>query len=339
MANLPAEFKEQLRFARKNWPLFDLLESMILATWMANPHLTLGELYDQAYTDYHKNKYPLVGVSASNESAVLKQPENGGAIAKGSKLTVPLNYVSSPIAATAPINWAAKTLYQDSVPQSSTYEYLQKQAEIYTAGKTNDLTTTTPEPWTKVAFKGKQVPAFANTVSLKEMAAKFAKGAGASPVASTLAGTLGPPPQMWCMHDALGVLRRIQPLAKVYGYHVCLGGGVVNTGGSDKDLDLYFLPMGGKLEPLPEDLIRRLSERWGVPEIIGKIGEYPDRELPYTAKLKFLWEQDSGLGKPRVKRIDVFVLGAETIPLEKIVAGLTSSTVRFEPTVVHRART
>lgn len=47
----------------------------------------------------------------------------------------------------------------------------------------------------------------------------------------------------WRMDDALGIIRDFQPRVRPLGYHIVLGGGVLNKGQSDKDLDLYFLPL------------------------------------------------------------------------------------------------
>lgn len=48
---------------------------------------------------------------------------------------------------------------------------------------------------------------------------------------------------MWVLENALIVVRDIQAAARPYGYHVALGGGVLNTGKSHNDLDLYCMPM------------------------------------------------------------------------------------------------
>ncbi len=45
----------------------------------------------------------------------------------------------------------------------------------------------------------------------------------------------------WTLEEALILVRALQPTAWQYGYHLCLGGGVLNKGVSSKDLDLYFL--------------------------------------------------------------------------------------------------
>ena len=127
-------------------------------------------------------------------------------------------------------------------------------------------------------------------------------------------------PSMWTLDEALSLVRSLQPEIRQFGYHLCLGGGVLNAGHSRKDLDLYFLQMDGRWKPLPTDLIKWLVSVWGdgqeivasqagvLPEggivrVANADGEmnYPpaDPASPYKAKLKFNW---SGL------RIDAFVL-------------------------------
>lgn len=148
----------------------------------------------------------------------------------------------------------------------------------------------------------------------------------------------------WRLHDALSLIRSLQPHVKPIGFHTCLGGGVLNNGASAKDLDLYFLPMAsttGVSETAK--LLDFLQETWGKPSPmrtkkprIGQLERYVDAggftrhriitqdNLPpeeeytdkddtcYLHKLKYFW---SGL------RIDVFILGTApaavaTLPVE-----------------------
>ena len=80
----------------------------------------------------------------------------------------------------------------------------------------------------------------------------------------------------WTLEDGLKLVRAIQQECREYGYHVALGGGVLNVGKSGKDLDLYFLPLDNSKfgEPKPADLVGWLSKLWGRPEPIGQ--EYED---------------------------------------------------------------
>ena len=52
-------------------------------------------------------------------------------------------------------------------------------------------------------------------------------------------------PPIWTLEDALDLIRPLQPLARDVGYHITLGGGVLNLGVSAKDLDLFCLPLNG----------------------------------------------------------------------------------------------
>lgn len=107
-------------------------------------------------------------------------------------------------------------------------------------------------------------------------------------------------PTRWTLEDALGLIRPLQEAARSYGYHLCLGGGVLNRGYSEKDLDLYFLPLG---EPkvMPTQLVKWLDTMWGEGEDIGE--NYEDIKSVYLYRMKF---------KYGPQRIDVFVMGLET---------------------------
>lgn len=48
---------------------------------------------------------------------------------------------------------------------------------------------------------------------------------------------------MWGLSEALDVIRPLQFKALQYGYHLALGGGVLNKGMSDNDLDIIVLPL------------------------------------------------------------------------------------------------
>lgn len=102
--------------------------------------------------------------------------------------------------------------------------------------------------------------------------------------------------RMWTMEQGLVVVRTLQPLAQLFGYHIALGGGVLNRGASDKDLDLYFLPRLG-VAHRPQQLLIRLASRWGEEQRIGSDGA--EEQGVYEYKVQF-----NALGK----RIDVFVV-------------------------------
>lgn len=47
----------------------------------------------------------------------------------------------------------------------------------------------------------------------------------------------------WYLGDAQMIIRELQKILWPIGWHVCLGGGVLNHGYSANDLDLYVLPI------------------------------------------------------------------------------------------------
>lgn len=48
---------------------------------------------------------------------------------------------------------------------------------------------------------------------------------------------------MWNLQEALELIRKLQPKLYSIGFHVCLGGGILNYGKSPNDLDLYIIPL------------------------------------------------------------------------------------------------
>jgi len=91
----------------------------------------------------------------------------------------------------------------------------------------------------------------------------------------------------WYIDEGIMTLRAIQPVAKKFGYHVTIGGGVVNKGMSNKDLDLWFLPLNGLNYREdnggdPTTLLEVLEKMWGKSHKIDYPGDepVPDRLLP-----------------------------------------------------------
>lgn len=130
---------------------------------------------------------------------------------------------------------------------------------------------------------------------------------------------------MWTLAEARGLISTLQPHLKPLGFHVALGGGVLNRGWSKKDLDLYFLPLDNSEPSDPPGLLKFLREQWGPSAPMRQLSDAkrffitstgvmpaaPPPEVdypavpgsPYTHKLKFTWSN---------LRIDVFVLGMQT---------------------------
>lgn len=86
---------------------------------------------------------------------------------------------------------------------------------------------------------------------------------------------------IWTMKEALGLIQALQPETRRFGYHLCLGGGVLNKGESQKDLDLYFLTLDNGKDSQPEKLKDWLVSVWGEAADIGKsyIEEYKQQRL------------------------------------------------------------
>jgi hypothetical protein len=81
----------------------------------------------------------------------------------------------------------------------------------------------------------------------------------------------------WVLDEGLALIRAIQTDTRNYGYHIALGGGVLNKGRSSKDIDLFFLPMEGKgFTMLDKKLVAWLISMWGEPEDMTK----PSKEGP-----------------------------------------------------------
>lgn len=80
----------------------------------------------------------------------------------------------------------------------------------------------------------------------------------------------------WNLNQGLELVRALQPKIKEFGYHVTLGGGVLNNGKSKKDIDLYFIPLVGKKFPIPDSdkLIAWFTGLWGDGVKLG------DKKLP-----------------------------------------------------------
>lgn len=91
---------------------------------------------------------------------------------------------------------------------------------------------------------------------------------------------------MWDFEKALKLIRETQETAKSYGYHIALGGGVLNKGYSNKDLDLYFLPLVGIDENF-DGLMLALNIGWGYGEEFGYKESF-DKPTPYRMSLRFI---------------------------------------------------
>lgn len=111
---------------------------------------------------------------------------------------------------------------------------------------------------------------------------------------------------MWGLSGALEVIRLIQPVVKTFDYHVLLGGGVLNRGFSEHDLDLYFIPFSEQKRPRSVGLRDYLETVLGTEYTLGgpdvrseDISKaYPDE--PTWVNGRFTYRQGS-------VRTDVFI--------------------------------
>lgn len=117
---------------------------------------------------------------------------------------------------------------------------------------------------------------------------------------------------MWTIDQGLHIVRALQSHTRQFGYHLTLGGGVLNKGESKKDLDLYFLPMGGfdgDPRHRPDEMLRYLSGIWGTPEPLAKSlqdrEKYGRTESFYKHAVQFTrW---GGPSRTIRQRIDCFI--------------------------------
>jgi len=111
----------------------------------------------------------------------------------------------------------------------------------------------------------------------------------------------------WELDEALQVVRDLQPLVRDLDYHIALGGGVINKGYSDKDIDLYVLPVfkGNthddiKVMALLSDYFSKKSGYVNVRPLFGSsAGNEDEGEHLYSHQSKFVMAD--------TRRIDVFV--------------------------------
>lgn len=103
---------------------------------------------------------------------------------------------------------------------------------------------------------------------------------------------------MWTLEEGVELVRSVQKYCHKNAYHVALGGGVVNKGYSEKDVDIYFLPMTNKHpDDAAADKIKSLLELlWGASLPLSE--NYPGDDN-YRHKIKFTFEG---------RRIDAFIV-------------------------------
>jgi hypothetical protein len=100
----------------------------------------------------------------------------------------------------------------------------------------------------------------------------------------------------WHLSPALELIRAIQQSCRAYGYHVALGGGVLNKGESEKDVDLYFLPMDDQTNAHSE-MLNWLCTFFG-----------DDNPKPIGAGYPSAWYRSRYSLRFGTRRIDVFIV-------------------------------
>lgn len=133
-------------------------------------------------------------------------------------------------------------------------------------------------------------------------------------------------PTRWTLRQGRTLIASMQPSIHACGFHACLAGGVLNKGYSDKDLDIWILPM---LKDCPEiagedqtvDRLRRIVRLFAyLHQTLGSSNAMTEYTTPYPTLMKarfFLRGYRVRYATPdthevwlfKYKRIDVFVVG------------------------------
>ena len=96
---------------------------------------------------------------------------------------------------------------------------------------------------------------------------------------------------MWTLEEGLEFIRTLQPGAAKLGYNLSLGGGVLNAGHSDHDLDVVVAP-AKDAKPDPEAFITWVAEaarlnrikprrRWNASMLLLKTTDHKERLIDF----------------------------------------------------------
>ena len=147
--------------------------------------------------------------------------------------------------------------------------------------------------------------------SMGDLKLKGISSSGAPQIHPVSPNKLKPAPTgelVWTYEQAHKVILKLQQDSRSFGYHLCLGGGVLNHGASGKDLDLYFLPLDNdkNIKTNPYTLLHHLRNcTRSTLEPFLNDPRYSDAHVPYIFKGKADWY---GIGA-LAKRVDIFVIG------------------------------
>lgn len=104
---------------------------------------------------------------------------------------------------------------------------------------------------------------------------------------------------LWTFDVAQPMIANLQESAKRVGFHIALGGGVLNNLKSNKDLDLYFLPMRNGESSNADELLAALESVWGKLQPFSEYGEDDDDGI---------WTFKGKLDGPGGKRVDIWIM-------------------------------
>lgn len=102
----------------------------------------------------------------------------------------------------------------------------------------------------------------------------------------------------WTLQQAVELIQELEPAVRELNYHITLGGSVLHKGSSDKDLDLFIVPLNG-FPSTPIKILVLLMDYLGSCRAL--------RDGPnYQADADFHYDQ-AQLFDYMGKRIDVFI--------------------------------
>lgn len=103
---------------------------------------------------------------------------------------------------------------------------------------------------------------------------------------------------LWTLDQALVVVREVGPLVRELDYHLCLGGGVLLTGASEHDLDLWFIPLNG-YDSSPFKIMQLCGTIFGLLRSLRDGPDYTANEPWHVKEM----HQGNWMGK----RVDLFI--------------------------------
>jgi len=102
----------------------------------------------------------------------------------------------------------------------------------------------------------------------------------------------------WTIDEAISIIRMNDSNVKHYNYHLALGGSVLVNGWSDKDLDLYALPMHNDEICQPDRLLKFIQ---GVLRVVATESKFY-KDSNNRADVLYM------LTLPDKRRIDFFII-------------------------------